>query len=100
MRETRSAPHRSTSSIRWLACALLALAGSTVAWPVPARAQDVAPRLLAGHTNEVFTLAFSPDGQLLASGSGDTTIRLWEVASGKEVRVLSTRFGAIRGLGF
>src|SRR5260221_7028629 len=34
---------------------------------------------LTGHTDNVLTLAFSPDGNMLASGSVDTTIRLWNV---------------------
>jgi WD40 repeat protein len=34
---------------------------------------------LTGHTGNVLTLAFSPDSSLLASGSVDTTIRLWNV---------------------
>src|SRR5262249_49741369 len=35
---------------------------------------------LHGHTNYVFSLAFSPDGTTLASGSGDFTVRLWDTA--------------------
>ena len=34
---------------------------------------------LEGHTKTVLSLAFSPDGQLLATGSEDETIRLWTV---------------------
>jgi WD40 repeat protein len=48
-----------------------------------------AVRTLTGHTNRVTSVAFSPDGRLLASGSWDETIKLWEVASGREVRTLS-----------
>ncbi|WP_243717327.1 protein kinase [Actinomadura sp. KC345] len=40
-----------------------------------------AGRPFAGHTDSVYSLAFSLDGKLLATGSSDGTIRLWEVAT-------------------
>ena len=39
-------------------------------------------RRLSGHTGDVTALAFSSDGKLLASGSADTTVLIWNV-SGK-----------------
>ncbi|XP_050374524.1 uncharacterized protein LOC126792068 [Argentina anserina] len=33
----------------------------------------------AGHSEAVFSVAYSPDGMQLASGSGDTTVRLWDL---------------------
>ncbi|MFI7049612.1 nSTAND1 domain-containing NTPase [Streptosporangium sandarakinum] len=45
----------------------------------PARA------VLAGHTNSVASVVFSPDGKRLATGGGDDMVRIWDVATGKQV---------------
>lgn len=57
-------------------------------------------RLLQGHTEDVITVAFSPDGQLLASGSFDQTIRLWDIPSGRCRRVLTGHTGQIWSIAF
>jgi WD40 repeat protein len=43
-------------------------------------------RRVAGHNRDVWSLAWSPNGKMLASGSEDETIRLWDVATGEEIR--------------
>jgi len=42
-----------------------------------------------GHTDVVETVAFSPDGSLLASGGDDTEIKVWDVAKGEYLYHLS-----------
>jgi WD40 repeat protein/serine/threonine protein kinase len=43
---------------------------------------------LIGHRQRVTSVAFAPDGKTLASGAEDGTVRLWHVATGREMLVL------------
>ena len=53
-----------------------------------------------GHKDWVRTLDFSPDGNILASGSFDNTIKLWQVDSGRELATLSGHTSSIRSVAF
>ena len=57
-------------------------------------------RTLTGHTSSVFSVAFSPDGQTVASGSDDKTIKLWNVATGQEVRTLTGHTASVFSVAF
>ncbi|NCR19063.1 MAG: protein kinase [Microcystis aeruginosa LL13-03] len=46
-------------------------------------------KTLTGHSDRVRSVVYSPDGRYLASGSDGRTIKIWEVATGKELRTLT-----------
>ncbi|KAK4140202.1 putative HET containing-domain vegetative incompatibility protein [Dichotomopilus funicola] len=53
-----------------------------------------------GHSGWVQSVAFSPDGSRIASGSNDQTIRIWDAKSGKEVRKLEGHSDRVRSVAF
>jgi WD40 repeat protein len=42
---------------------------------------------LTGHSNKVTSVAYSPDGKHVVSGSDDKTVKIWDSSTGKEVSV-------------
>lgn len=57
-------------------------------------------RTLTGHTGSVSSVTFNPDGQTLASGSHDETIKLWNLATGKELRTLTGHTKTVTSVAF
>jgi tRNA A-37 threonylcarbamoyl transferase component Bud32 len=55
---------------------------------------------LVGHAGGVLSVAFSPDGKALASGSQDRTIKLWDAASGQERATLKGHTDAVLSVAF
>ncbi|BCM88445.1 hypothetical protein IAD21_00276 [Abditibacteriota bacterium] len=56
--------------------------------------------LQIGHSSMVETVAYSPDGRELASGSSDNTIKLWDVQTGLLLRTLTGHTGIINSVAF
>lgn len=53
-----------------------------------------------GHADTVRSLAYSPDGKLVASASSDKTVRLWEASSGKMLRVFDHHRDNVTSIAF
>jgi len=53
-----------------------------------------------GHRGYILSLAFSGDGQLLASGGDGGQVRIWDPATGKSLRILGGQTGRIRSVAF
>jgi WD40 repeat protein/transcriptional regulator with XRE-family HTH domain len=57
-------------------------------------------RLFAGHTEPIWDVEFLPDGKTMVTTSSDKTARLWDVATGKELRTFSGHTADVESAAF
>ncbi|HUW56230.1 MAG TPA: protein kinase [Planctomycetota bacterium] len=57
-------------------------------WYYLRRIHDQSILTLHGHQNLVRSVGFSPDGKRIVSGSDDSTVKIWEAETGREIRTL------------
>ena len=56
------------------------------------------PYFSDGHTDSVFSLAITPNGEYIVSGGGDKTIKLWDLSSGKCLRTFEGHSGCVNSV--
>jgi WD40 repeat protein len=72
-------------------------------WVGEIQIRDVAGKQLSalhGHADQIESIAYSPDGKLLATGSEDQTAILWDLAAGKALHTLKGHAGSVFGVAF
>jgi WD40 repeat protein len=75
----------------------LATSGAIELWDVEKRSRN---RVLRGHENWVYDLAYRPDGLALASGGIDRTLRIWNLAREEPAIVIDRLPGPVSGVAF
>ncbi|MDE2808198.1 MAG: collagenase [Gemmatimonadota bacterium] len=71
---------------------------ASMQWTISRESQHI--DTLSDHTSWVSSVAFSPDGTTLASGSGDSTVKLWNLATKANTATLSDHTSWVSSVAF
>ena len=55
---------------------------------------------MKGHKDCVKSVAFSPDGKQIVSGSRDQTVRVWDASTGNNLKVLESHTDSVTSVAF
>ncbi|MGO8926024.1 MAG: protein kinase domain-containing protein [Limisphaerales bacterium] len=69
-------------------------------WYYWQRQTHLSLKTLRGHLSGVTSVAFSPDGRRIVTGSFDNTAKMWDAASGEELLTLKGHSGEVRSVAF
>src|SRR5208282_5306230 len=86
--------------LRFAVCVLGFLGGAVMGEARAGEKPAVEKVLQLGHSGTVRSVAFSPDGKTALSGSGDHTARLWDLATGREIRKFEGHSGEVSSVAF
>ena len=57
-------------------------------------------KTLSGHSGVIRSIKFSPDGNILASGSGDSSIILWDCNMNNKIHTMNNHSGYVYSVAF
>ncbi len=66
----------------------VAVTTSIGVWIYDSQTSEELDLITGGHTDRVYSAAYSPDGKTIATGSWDSTVRLWDTRTGKNTKTL------------
>lgn len=75
-------------------------AGASISLPTPQQSKWKCALTLTGHFDSVTSVAFSPDGKTLASGSRDKTIEIWDLKQGRRWYTLTGHEDAVEAIAY
>jgi len=92
-----------TKCLRFLFIFLLGACASSysdIDWRTPQAKSKMKPVVQIGHSAPVTSVAFSPCGHYVLSGSKDKTVKLWDIATGREIRTFKGHSDVVSSVKF